>query len=102
MLSLLAQTLSLGKDILRQMQLGNWQQASELQQQQQIILNKIDKADTPKDKIQLDEVKQLSVQIQALTDQQLKISHSRKDQLLTEIKSSNKSKKMHQAYNQNN
>jgi len=101
MLTLLAQALTLGKDISQQMQLGDWQQVSDLQEQQQLLLKQLDGMNVPKDAALQVKIEQLSLQIQALTEQQLIISHARKDELLTEIKKSNKSKQMNNAYNQN-
>ena len=101
MLSLLAQALTLGKDISQQMQLGEWQRVGELQEQQQELLRQLDSMEVPKDATLQGKIEQLSLQIQALTEQQLLISHARKDVLLTEIKKSNKSKQMNNAYNQN-
>ncbi len=101
MLSLLAQALTLGKDISQQMQLGEWQRVGELQEQQQLLLQQLESMEVPKDIALQGKIEQLSLQIQALTEQQLLISHARKDVLLTEIKKSNKSKQMNNAYNQN-
>ena len=101
MLTLLNQALALGEDISQQMQAGNWQQVSDLQQQQQILLKQLEGIEVPKDASLHGKIEKLSLQIKALTEEQLKISHVRKDALLTEIKKSNKSKKMHNAYNQN-
>ena len=101
MLSLLGQALTLGEDILLKMQQGEWQQASVLQQQQQKLLEQVDKTELPKDEAQLKNINQISLQIKALTDRQLTISHDHKDGLFKEIKTINKSKKMNNAYSQN-
>ncbi|EPJ44937.1 MAG: hypothetical protein OFPI_38590 [Osedax symbiont Rs2] len=83
------------------MQLGEWQQVGDLQEQQQGLLKQLDSMKVPADVVEQAKIEQLSLQIQALTEQQLLISHARKDKLLTEIKKSNKSKQMNNAYNQN-
>jgi len=101
MLNLLAQALVLGENISEHMQKGDWPQVDHLQRQQRGLLEQLDSIEVPADVAEQTKIKQLSLAIQALTEQQLKISHARKYKLLTEIKMSNRSKQMNNAYNQN-
>ena len=101
MLSLLNQALTIGQTISEQMQQENWDNIDALQQQQQHIFKQIENCEIPEDEAENSEIRRLSLELQTLTDQQLKISHNRKDKIFQEIKKGNKSNKMNNAYKQN-
>ena len=101
MLSLLNQALAMGQEISEQMLQENWEVIDVLQQQQQQIFKLLETCELPENEVEITELRRLSLQLQTLTDQQLKISHNRKDKIFQEIKKGNKSNKMHNAYKQN-
>jgi len=101
MLKLLNKALAIGQAISEQMLKGNWQNIDALQKQQSNIIEEIEASELPSGETDISETKRLSLQIQALTEQQLRISHNRKDKLFQKIKMNNSSKKMYSAYSQN-
>jgi len=98
MLNLLDKILGISQQISSCIQEDNWSDVETLQDQQKVLLNKLDQTATPSHPDAQKKASELSTQIQRLTAEQIQLSKANKQKLYSEIKNSNKSKKMNKAY----
>ncbi len=98
MLNLLNKATLLSKEITELLNLGDWNKAQQLQQEREQLLNQLPNTVLPSDSRELEKINKISLDIKSMTKDQLDISLNRKDNLLQQIKNSNKSTKMKKAY----
>jgi len=98
MLNLLDKILGISQEISKCMLEGKWQEVEILQDKQQRLLDSLSTTATPKLSEAQKKASELTTQIQKLTAEQIQLSNANKQKLYSEIKNSNKSKKMNKAY----
>jgi len=98
MLNLLDKILGISKDISKCMLEGKWQEVELLQDKQQRLLDSLSTTATPSLSEAQKKASELTIQIQKLTEEQIQLSTANKQKLYSDIKNTNKSKKMNKAY----
>ncbi len=100
MIDLLNEFSKLTDSTLAASENGDWDAAENLQSKRELLMKQILKQKLPEDPIQSQQIADISSHIQAVDHKLSILANCRKDELLSEIKQTNKSKKMNQAYNQ--
>jgi hypothetical protein len=100
MLNLLEKSIALSKVILEHCQQDDWEKVNTLQAQRQQLMSAIANTGLPKDDDALHKCSTLAAKLTTIGAEIEKLSKLNKEKIYTEIKASNKSKRMNTAYKQ--
>lgn len=98
MLNTLTKTLQLSRDILEKCQKNAWQDVEKLQAERSQLMASLASMPAPSDAQSVENCRSISIEIQDLNAQILRLTQANKQQLFEGIRHSNKSKRMQNAY----
>jgi hypothetical protein len=98
MLNLLEKSIALSKIILEHCQQDDWDNVNTLQAQRQQLMSTIANTSLPEDNDALNQCSTLAMKLKTISEEIETLSRTNKEKVYSEIKTSNKSKRMNTAY----
>ena len=98
MLKTLTQTLHISRDILDKCQNDEWDKAEALEIERAKLMHPLASLPVPNEPTSTEKCRKMTIEIAILNQKILLLTQQNKQQLLDEIRVSNKSKRMHNAY----